>query len=134
MLSIVLAIILGIGFTLLALQNTGVVLLNLFGLMLQLPLYMIAGATFLAGILVAMVFHLFDMLSASLMLHQREGALKDVSGKNERLAHEVEALRLENTQLKERLGETKAEARDARIDEKKAQVKGFFGRVKESFS
>lgn len=127
MISIILAIILGLIFTAVAFQNPGNTIVNFFGNAYSIPTYLFAAISFLVGVFVAMFFNLFDAIGTSLGIHKVESA-------NNRLQHQVEQLHAENVDLRARLGETQANLREEKVEHTKSNVKNLFGRIRHNLS
>jgi uncharacterized integral membrane protein len=123
MTSIFIAIILGILFTAIAVQNPTAVPVNLFGAAFTLPLYFVAAVSFLFGSMIAYIFHLFDKTSTTLDIRSRESRIRDLSETNHDLQVQVERLSAENSELR-------GVARNEKFEAKKQQVKNMFGRMK----
>lgn len=134
MLSIVLAIIFGVIFTLIAVQNPGIVSLNLFNQIITLPTYLFAAFSFLVGIFVTLAFSLVDATSAALNLHQKDTKIKEVAKSNQSLQEHIQRLSNENTNLKQELKETKSQLRGEKIETVKHNAKNFFERIRHGFS
>ncbi len=134
MLSIVLAILLGIGFTLLASQNPRDVTFFFFDTALVMPLYIFTAFSFLAGILVSLLFHLFDLVRASSDIHARETQVHEVAKANENLQYQLQKHIAENVKLREELAHERTLLREQKIENTKQNVKNFFGKVRHSFS
>jgi uncharacterized integral membrane protein len=134
MLSIVLAIILGVGFTLLALQNPSSVSISVFDVVFSIPLYLFGALSFLFGIFISSLFHLLDSAGTVSEIHEREVQLKNAIKSNESLQSQLQKSLDENNRLRNELGQTKGALREEKVEHTKQQVKDFFGKIRQSFS
>lgn len=133
MLSIVLAVILGIAFTAVALQNPGVVPVNFFGVSFGLPLYVFAAFSFLAGTFITLLFSLFDRTSFGLELHDKDSRIREATKANQNLQAQMQRLAAENAEIRHNLNEAQALLRREKVETTKAGIKNFVDRVKHSF-
>lgn len=70
MMSLILAVILGVIFTLVATQNPNLVDINFFGYNFNFPLYVIGALSFLAGLFVSLVFTIFNSTTKAIDVHR----------------------------------------------------------------
>jgi uncharacterized integral membrane protein len=124
MLSILFAIILGVGFTFVAIQNPNVVPLHFFDYTVILPLYIVAALSFLAGIFVTALSSLFDRTAFD--LSKKEHQVENLSKSNQSLQYQMNKVQEENTRLREELHQTKASLRGEKWENTKEKVKNFF--------
>lgn len=124
MLSILFAIILGIGFTFVAIQNPNIVPLHFFDYTVLLPLYIVAALSFLAGIFVTALSSLFDKTAFD--LSKKEHQVENLSKTNQSLQYQMNKINEENVRLREELHQTKANLRSEKWDATKAKVRNFF--------
>jgi uncharacterized integral membrane protein len=104
MLTILLALLLSIGFTLIAVQNTDLVRLQLGGFIFEnTPLYLILLGSLAFGIFTAFLFSMVNALSSALALRRKDTRINQIKKHETDLAQKVRMLELENAKLKERL-------------------------------
>lgn len=103
---IILGIVVGLGITYFATQNTNLVNLH-FGsyAVSNIPLYQVVIGALLLGLLLAWVFSLVNSLSSKITLHGKENRIKEDEKTIAELTKEIHQLELENTRLKEKSGE-----------------------------
>jgi uncharacterized integral membrane protein len=128
MVSILFAIILGIGFTFVAIQNPNVVPLHFFDYTVILPLYIVAALSFLAGIFVTALSSLFDRTSFD--LSKKETQVANLSKSNQSLQYQMNKVAEENTRLRQELHDTRVHLRGERWEHTKDRVKNFFKPVR----
>lgn len=128
MVSILFAIILGIGFTFVAVQNPNVVPLHFFDYTIILPLYVVAALSFLAGIFVTSLSSLFDR--TALDLSKKATQVENLSKSNQSLQYQMNKLAEENTRLQRELHDTKANLRGEKWEHTKDRVRNFFKPVR----
>lgn len=112
MLSFILAVILGGAFAFVAIQNALPVPLHLGGYYLtSVPLYLVAFASFIAGIVISGLFGLVGWASSAIALVNRNSQLEKAQKVNANLQSQIQILQVENKTLKEdmRTGESKAQ-------------------------
>lgn len=124
MLSILFAILLGIAFTFVAVQNPGIVPLRFFDYSIQLPLYIVAALSFLAGICVTALSSLFDRTAFD--LSKRETQVANLSKTNESLQYQMNKLNEENVRLREEVKNANAQLRGEKWEHTKQKVRSFF--------
>ncbi len=134
MISIVFAILLGIGFTVVASQNPGNVTLTMFDTIFTLPLYLFTALSFLTGIFISSIFHLFDSLGAAFDVNDRETQIKALTKENRNLQEQMQGMINENMKLKEELGKTKEVVHAQKVENTKQNFKNFFGRIRQSLT
>jgi len=128
MISLVLAIALGLVFTFAALQNPQMVTIRFFDFATNLPLYIIGAMSFLAGIFITSLFSLFDGTTSA--LYQREGQVHHLSRANESLQHQAQRLANENAELRDQLANTRGRLRGEQWQSTKERIKNFFNPVR----
>jgi len=124
MLSILFAIILGIGFTFVAIQNPNVVPLHFFDYTVILPLYIVAALSFLAGIFITALSSLFDRTAFD--LSKKEAQVSNLSKSNQSLQYQMNKINEENARLREEISTTKANLRGEKWENTKERVRNFF--------
>jgi uncharacterized integral membrane protein len=134
MVSIILAVILAIIFTSVSVQNPTVVPLNLLGTTFSIPLYLFAAISFLTGILLSLLFHLFDKTASAVDLHAKDSRIREVSRANEDLQAQMQRISVENSELREKLAEAQSTSREAKVESTKANVKNFFNKARAGLS
>jgi uncharacterized integral membrane protein len=134
MVSIILAVILAIIFTSVSVQNPTVVPLSLLGTTFSIPLYLFAAISFLTGILLSLLFHLFDKTASAVDLHAKDSRIREVSRANEDLQAQMQRISVENSELREKLAEAQSTSREAKVESTKANVKNFFNKARAGLS
>lgn len=129
MITLLLAVAIGIFFTLVAVDNSQLSTLNVFGIVFSLPLYLVAALSFLIGALVTSLSSIFDWTQTAFDLRKREKNLNSTVRINEALQTDIQKLQNENTKLKEELDHLKIEERDRKNTERKEYVKNFFHKL-----
>jgi len=106
MLTLILTVLLGLGFALFATQNTGVVTLN-FGqfYLYNIPLYLVILATLIIGLCASFIIYITRDLSARLTEDEMKDELKKLKSENAELVKSLHKFELENTKLKAKTGE-----------------------------
>lgn len=97
---LIIAIVFGLGFTLLAIQNTAFVVVQLAGYAWTIPLYIVMFGSLLVGLLIAWLFNLIDWASSTLTLHGKDAQIKKEHQTVETLEKEVHRLEVENARLR----------------------------------
>jgi cell shape-determining protein MreC len=134
MVSIILAIVLGIGFTFIATQNTGIIPINLAGVTYMFPLYVLAAALFLLGMLVAFLFHLMDKTAEIARLRHKDANLETSVQTNRNLQNQIQKLTTENAELRERLDRSQTDLQQEKIQSTKAGARNVIDRIRHSFT
>lgn len=134
MLSIVLAILLGIGFTVVASQNPANISLSVFDTILTMPLYLFGALSFLLGIFLSTLFHLFDFAGTATEINTRDTQLRNVAKTNENLQYQLQKLTDENMRLRNELGVERTALREERVENTKQGIRNFFSRIRHSFN
>src|SRR3989344_1973509 len=130
MLTITLAVFLGILFTLVASQNPPDVNVNIFGYLLTIPIYMVSAASFLAGIMVTSIFNILDLTAANFDLRKREDTIKNVAKNNQNLQKEIQRLDDENIKLRENLDRVQADFREKLLDQRRENIKKIINKIR----
>lgn len=134
MITIILAIVLAIVFTSVALENPSIVPINILGSAFNVPLYVFAAVSFLAGTLLALLYHLFDRTSTTIDLNAKDSQIRDADKVNQNLQAEIQKLTAENSGLREELTEAHSKVRKEKVESAKTNVKNFVGRVREGIA
>jgi uncharacterized integral membrane protein len=134
MVSIVLAIILGIGFTIIASQNPSSIEFTVFDAAFTMPLYLFGALSFLLGIFVSAIFHIFDFISAISDTSSYEAQLKSAVKANENLQYQLQKTTEENVALHNELGTTKSALREQKVEHTKQNFRNFFGKIRHSLT
>ncbi len=134
MTSIFLAIVLGIIFTIVALQNPGMVGINLFGNFYFVPLYLLTATTFLLGAFIAAMFDIFDMIMTAFDLRKKENTIREVAKTNRDLQNSILIINEENTRLRDELSQVRADLRSTRFNHWKEGARNFFERLRHGFA
>ncbi len=130
MVSVILAVALGILFTFLALENPAMVPVNFLGFFITLPIYIIAAIVFLSGIVVTLFFHIFDSLGSSIDLNSKESELKSALKTNQELTSQNQKLAIENTSLQEKLNNANSKLNKNKMEAAGQKINNFFDKVK----
>lgn len=134
MLSIILAVILGIIFTFVATQNPAITSVNFFNYTLSLPLYVVGALAFLCGIFLTLLLTLFQSTANFFDLQGKENKIRQFEKSNNTLVKENAALRAENQKLQENISKKASDLRAEKVEHTKERVKGFLGRVKHNLT
>ncbi len=126
MLSLILAIVLGIAFTFVAIQNPTIVPVRFFDLALNLPLYIFGALTFLGGLAIAALFSLFDTAGTAFDLHKRDSQINALSKDTQNLQYHIQKLTNENQELRSELHQTRSQVRSEQFENTKERIKNFF--------
>lgn len=130
MLSLILAIILGIAFTFVAVQNPTIVPVTVFDLAVNLPLYVFGALTFLGGLAIASLFSLFDTAGTVIDLHARDSQINALSKDTQNLQSHIQKLTNGNQELRDELQKTRANIRTEKFENTKERIKNFFRPVR----
>lgn len=128
MVSIVLSIILGLLFTVIAVQNPVSVPVNLFGSTYSIPVYVLGAFAFLLGLFIALIYHVFHQTTAVLDLHTKDVSLREAAEDNQNLRNEIQKLTAENHDLRNQLGHTRTELTEEKVESTGEKVRNFFRR------
>ena len=106
MLTVVITVILGLGFALFATQNTHSVDLN-FGkyYLPSVPVYLVTLIPLIIGLVTSLVIHAAKDLSRGMTIDEQKKEIKKLNVENAELTKNVHQLELENTKLKAKNGE-----------------------------
>ena len=105
MFTVILLVILGIGFSYFATLNTQLATITVPGYpQFQLPLYILMGATLVLGLSFFWIVSLIDSLSVAMKLSKKEHVIKDAKATIHDLTHRINELEIENAKLSERAG------------------------------
>ncbi|SRR5258706_2078593 len=126
MISLILAIVLGIAFTFVAIQNPTSVPIRVFDLFFTLPLYIFGALSFLGGLAVASLFSLFDSAGTAIDLHARDSKINALSKDTQNLQYHIQKLTDENQRLQNELQSTRANIRAEKFENAKERIKNFF--------
>jgi len=103
MFTLILLVILALGFSYFATENTQLSTITLAGYTLaQIPLYILIGITLLLGLSFSWLLSLLDSLSTSMKLRGKEHDIKDAKQIIHDLTKKVNHLEIENARLSER--------------------------------
>lgn len=106
---LLIAAIIGAGFAILSTQNTIGVPVHLGGYYwTHIPLYLIAIASLLVGLLIAWLLSLINWAASTVHLHGKELRARKAETSADRLEARVHDLELENAKLRSQLHETEA--------------------------
>ena len=106
MLTLVVTVVLGIGFALFATQNTGSIDLNFGSYKINdVPIYIVVLVTLLIALVISFFTYIGRHLSDSLTLSEQRDDLKELKKENIELTKKAHKLELENTKLKAKIGE-----------------------------
>ncbi len=116
------AVLFGLGFTLLAIQNTLSVPLYAGGYVFYVPVFLIVLGTLLIGLFIAWLLSAIGWISNSITLRRKDSAIRETHNTIDHLQARVKDLEAENSRLK---GEK--HVIEEHIDEKKP---GFFDKFR----
>lgn len=105
MFTLILLVILALGFSYFATENTRLSTITLTGYALQVPLYILIGVTLLLGLAFSWLISLLDSLSSAIKLRGKEHVIKDAKTTIQELTKKINQLEIENAKLSERAGE-----------------------------
>lgn len=101
MVALILLLLFGSVFAILALQNTTLVTVSLAQISIpDVPLFSVMIGSLLGGVLLAYVIYLVHTISTSLTIRGQSKKIKDAEGELIQLTKRVHQLELENTRLK----------------------------------
>lgn len=132
MITLLLAVILGIGFALFASQNTAMTMVQFGESFLQIPIYLIALGFLMLGIFLAGILSLMNQLSSAATLWNRESALKKTNATVVDLKHAIAKLEAENEELREDNRHKNVENLKGRVENTKQRATNFFQRLRHS--
>jgi len=124
------AVLLGLGFAYIAIQNTAQVTLQIGSFLLSsVPLYFALLGSFLCGLIICAIISLSEWASNTLALRGKESTIKEASKKINDLENKVRSLEIENARLQ-------GKEKDFIIfdNPKKERPRGFFEKLKLSRS
>jgi uncharacterized integral membrane protein len=99
MASLIVIVILGLGFAYFASQNTAPIIVNVLGNSFGLPIYLVVLGSLLLGLLVSGIINAFDSLSSMFEIHNRDTKIKQKEQTVEQLSRQVHDLEMENARL-----------------------------------
>jgi len=134
MVSIILAIVLGVAYTFVAIENSGSVPINFLGSTYAIPLYIFAAISFLGGMLIASLFHAVDKTSTLFDFRAKDADLRTAAQTNENLKKELHRLATDNANLRQQLGQTRTDLREEKAETVKGNIRNFFTRIRHGFS
>lgn len=134
MISIILAIVLGVAYTFVAIENSGSIPINFLGSTYSLPLYIFAAISFLVGMLIASLFHAVDKTTSLFDFRAKDADLRSASQTNENLKRELAKLATENANLREQLSQVRTDLREEKVETAKGNVRNFFTRIRHGFN
>lgn len=98
--TLIIFVLFGLGFAYFATQNTAFIEVNIAQNLFRLPLYMLVGISFLAGLLIAGVVYVMNNIVSSMTIYSKDSKIKEKQQTVEELAEKVHQLELENSNLK----------------------------------
>lgn len=105
MFTLILLVILALGFSYFATFNTQLSIITFPGsLQYQVPLYILIGITLVLGLSLSWLISLLDSISTSLKLKGKEDTIKDAKSTIHDLTKRINQLEVENARLEERTG------------------------------
>ena len=105
MFTLILLIILALGFSYFATFNTALSIITIPGYtQLEIPLYIILGVTLVLGLCLSWMNGLLESLPVAMKLRGKEHAIKDAKATIHDLTHKINKLEIENAKLAERAG------------------------------
>lgn len=135
MITLILALGLGLIFTFFATQNTTGVTIALGNLLWTgIPLYVVVLGTLLIGFLIASFLSLINEATSALTISGKDHQLKKNENIVEELKSKINQLELENTHLRGELKKANIDAVKEKVAHTKEGVRNFFGRMRHSIS
>lgn len=105
MFTLILLVILALGFSYFATENTQLSTITLAGYkMAQIPLYVLIGITLLIGLSLSWLISLLDSLAVAMKIRGKEHVIKDAKDTIRDLTKKVNDLEIENAKLSVRTG------------------------------
>ena len=98
--TLIVIVILGLGFAYFATQNTSSVIVNALSNSFALPVYALVLGSILLGLLVSAIIYAFDNVATLFDLHSKDTKIAQKQQTVETLSRRVRELELENTRLK----------------------------------
>ena len=110
MLTLFLAIVISIIFSIFATQNTGLVTLYFYNFSIpNIPIYLVILASVLTALVSSLVLQVIKNLSSGLQISSQKSKIKDLKRELAEITREHHKLELENTKFKTELGESEDE-------------------------
>lgn len=108
MLTVILLVILALGFSYFSAFNSQLATITIPGYaQLEIPLYILMGITLILGLSFFWIISLVDSLSYTMKLRGKEHTIKDAKATIHDLTHRINQLEIENAKLSERAGNPK---------------------------
>jgi|CXWK01.1.fsa_nt_gi cell shape-determining protein MreC len=105
MLTIILLVILALGFSYFSAFNSQLATITIPGYaQMEIPLYILMGITLVLGLSFFWIISLIDSLTYSMKLRGKEHTIKDAKATIHDLTHRINQLEIENAKLTERTG------------------------------
>ena len=117
MITLLFAVIFGLGFAIFATQNTSFVTVNLGNYVWNIPLYFVMLGSLLVGLMVAWLFSLVDGVSSAWALHGKDSQIHKAEDALFSLEKRVNELQAENAQLRNEKQEVRHEEHDIHTKE-----------------
>lgn len=113
MFTLILFIVLALGYGYFATQNTALVSIVLPYITIpDIPMYMVIGISLLIGLTFSWLISLVDSLFATMALHGKDSTIKDAKKTNAELSRKINELEIENAKLQ---GKLEKENRDSHV-------------------
>lgn len=129
MLTLIIMVLLGIGFAYFAAQNTTAVDIQLAHYQLPtIPLYILALGSLLLGIFISWIISLANGVSSLFLRYQKDSKIKDKESTIEKLTARLHKVELENAKLKGENPEIQQEERE------QTSQPSFLGKLRHKFS
>lgn len=94
------AILFGLGFTLLSLQNTAVVTLHAGGYMFFVPVFLLVLGSLLVGLFIAWFLSAIGWISSAFTMHAKDTQIRRTEGEVNSLQKRIHELEIENSRLR----------------------------------
>lgn len=127
--SLIVIVLLGLGFAFLAVQNTGVSAFNFLGYSWTLPIYMIAFGSLLIGFFISWIVSSISTLGTWFSLHGKDSKIHKSEQTVAQLQSKIRELELENAKLQ---GHDEAPQREVVVEKPAAEnrLHNFFDRFR----
>ena len=134
MITLILAVLFGLGFAYFATQNTTPVTIGLGDYATTIPTYVLVLGALIFGIFIAALLGMINQFSSALAIFDKNHQLKKTEAQVEDLKDQIAMLEIENDKLRSTNGEIVAENVHEHIENTKLKTKSFMDRLRHTFS
>lgn len=125
------AVLFGIGFALLAVQNTSAIPLRAGGYEFYVPVFLTVLGSLLVGLFISWLLSAVGWISSAFTIHQKDSRIKDYEGVISKQQDQIHALEVEISRFKgEKLITDKTQVNHAHDDKDHAPKRSFFDRFR----